>query len=62
MTFKASCRVHTVTPHSALNRKQGLWYPIGVALMTLIVGVLFLRDTKDVDIASGSGVEAQAKA
>ncbi len=40
----------------------GLWYPIGVALMTLIVGVLFLRDTKDVDIVSGSGVEAQAKA
>jgi hypothetical protein len=34
----------------------------GVALMTLIVGVLFLRDTKDVDIASGSGVETQAKA
>jgi hypothetical protein len=40
----------------------GLWYPIGVALMTLIVGVVFLRDTKDVDIVSGSGVEAQAKA
>ena len=40
----------------------GLWYPIGVALMTLVVGAVFLRDTKDVDIASGSGVEAQAKA
>src|SRR5438128_11532581 len=24
MTFKASCRVHTVTPHSVLNRKQGV--------------------------------------
>jgi hypothetical protein len=39
----------------------GLWYPIAVAVMTLLVGLAFLRDTKDVDIASGSGVEAQAK-
>ena len=31
-------------------------------VMTLVVGGLFLRDTKDVDIVSGSGVEAQAKA
>jgi hypothetical protein len=30
--------------------------------MTLLVGLAFLRDTKDVDIVSGSGVEAQAKA
>ncbi len=35
---------------------------IGVALMTLLVGAVFLRDTKDVDIVAGSGVEAQAKA
>jgi hypothetical protein len=40
----------------------GLWYPIGVAVMTLVIGAVFLRDTKDVDIVSGSGVEAQAKA
>jgi Major Facilitator Superfamily len=40
----------------------GLWYPIAVAVMTFLVGLAFLRDTKDVDIASGSGVEAQAKA
>jgi len=25
----------------------GLWYPIGVALMTLVIGALFLRETKD---------------
>jgi hypothetical protein len=25
----------------------GLWYPIIVALMTLVVGTLFLSDTKD---------------
>ena len=28
----------------------GLWYPIGVALMTLVIGILFLRETKDRDI------------
>jgi hypothetical protein len=37
----------------------GLWYPIGVAVMTLIVGSLFLRDTKGVDIATSSGVAIQ---
>jgi hypothetical protein len=25
----------------------GLWYPIIVALMTLVIGTLFLRETKD---------------
>lgn len=29
---------------------QGLWYPIVVAAMSFVVGVLFLRETKDVDI------------
>jgi MFS family permease len=28
----------------------GLWYPIGVAIMTVVVGLLFLRDNKDKDI------------
>ncbi len=28
----------------------GLWYPIIVALMTVVVGALFLKDNKDVDI------------
>jgi len=28
-----------------------LWYPIAIAVMTLVIGVLFLRETKDVDIA-----------
>ena len=40
----------------------GLYYPIGVALMTVVIGFLFLRDTKDTDIAESSGVEAQAGA
>jgi len=29
---------------------SGLWYPIGVAAMSLVVGLLFLPETKDVDI------------
>jgi hypothetical protein len=29
----------------------GLWYPIVVAVMTLVIGTIFLRDTKGVDIA-----------
>jgi len=32
------------------NIYQGLWYPIVVAVMTLVVGALFLRDNKDRDI------------
>src|SRR6266568_4767355 len=28
----------------------GLWYPIIVAVMTLVIGILFLKDNKDVDI------------
>jgi MFS family permease len=37
----------------------GLWYPIGVAVMTLVVGAVFLRDTRGVDITTGSGVAIQ---
>jgi MFS family permease len=32
------------------NIYSGLWYPIGVAVMSLIIGFLFLPETKDVDI------------
>ncbi len=41
------------------NIYSGLWYPIGVAVMTLVIGVIFLRDTKGVDISTGSGVSIQ---
>jgi hypothetical protein len=37
----------------------GLWYPIGVSVMTLIIGVVFLRDTLGVDLRTGSGVAIQ---
>lgn len=32
------------------NIYNGLWYPIVVALMSVVVGVIFLRETKDRDI------------
>ena len=32
------------------NMYNGLWYPIIVAGMTLVIGTLFVRETKDVDI------------
>lgn len=32
------------------NIYQGLWYPIVIASMTLVIGTLFLPETKDVDI------------
>ncbi|HEY0504117.1 MAG TPA: MFS transporter [Lysobacter sp.] len=34
------------------NMYYGLWYPIIVALMTFVIGSLFLRETKDVDITA----------
>lgn len=39
----------------------GLWYPIVVALMTLVVGLVFLKDTLGVDLQTGSGVASQHK-
>ena len=44
------------------NIYAGLYYPIGVALMTVVIGFFFLGETKDTDIAESSGVEDQAKA
>jgi hypothetical protein len=41
------------------NIYAGLYYPIAVALMTVVIGFLFLKDTKDTDLAVSSGVEAQ---
>ena len=32
------------------NIYAGLWYPIGVALMTFVVGTAFIRETKDRDL------------
>jgi hypothetical protein len=44
------------------NIYNGLWYPILVAVMTAVVGSIWLHDTKDVDIRLGSGVEAAQRA
>jgi MFS family permease len=38
----------------------GLWYPIIVSVMTFIIGLVMLRDTKGVDISTGSGVAIQS--
>jgi MFS family permease len=35
------------------NIYNGLWYPIIVASITFVVGLLFVRETKDVDIYAG---------
>ena len=32
------------------NIYDGLWYPIIIAVMTLVIGTLFVKETKDVDI------------
>ena len=32
------------------NIYSGLWYPIVVAVMTFVIGMLFLRETKDRNI------------
>ena len=32
------------------NMYNGLWYPIVIAAMTFIIGTIFIRETKDVDI------------
>jgi MFS family permease len=35
------------------NMYNGLWYPIVVASMSFVIGMLFIRETKDVDIYAG---------
>ncbi|MEI8305009.1 MAG: MFS transporter [Burkholderiales bacterium] len=32
------------------NMYNGLWYPIIIAMVTFVIGMLFVRETKDVDI------------
>jgi MFS family permease len=54
--------VATAVVASTGNIYSGLWYPIGVAVMTVVIGGLMLRDTKDVDITTGSGVASQQAA
>jgi len=43
------------------NIYAGLWYPIGVAAITFIVGSIFLSETKDTDIVESSGIAVQGK-
>jgi hypothetical protein len=39
--------VATVMVAASGNIYAGLWYPVVVAAMTLVIGSLFLRETKD---------------
>ena len=32
------------------NMYHGLWYPITIAAMTFVIGMIFVKETKDVDI------------
>ena len=50
--------IATAVAASTGNIYSGLWYPILVAVMTVLVGGLLLRDTKDVDIRLRPGGEA----
>ena len=34
------------------NIYAGLWYPIVIAAMTFVIGLIFIPETKDVDIAN----------
>jgi MFS family permease len=40
----------------------GLWYPIIVAVMTFVIGSLYLIETNETDIVEASGVDAHVKA
>src|SRR5206468_1245724 len=42
------------------NMYNGLWYPIIIAGITLVVGTLFIRETKDVDIYANDRLTFQA--
>jgi len=43
--------IATAMVASAGNIYQGLWYPIVVALITVVVGLVFLRDTRNNDLS-----------
>ena len=38
------------------NIYSGLWYPVVIAVVTLVIGTLFVKETKDVDITVDAGV------
>ena len=39
---------------------SGLWYPIAVAAMTFVIGLLFVPKTKDRDIYKDDGASSHA--
>lgn len=39
---------------------SGLWYPIGFALLTVLVGVVFLHENKNIDVETERPLSAQS--
>ena len=37
------------------NIYSGLWYPVAIAVITLVIGMAFVKETKDVDIGGDAG-------
>ena len=37
------------------NIYSGLWYPVVIAVVTLVIGMIFVKETKDVDITADVG-------
>jgi len=37
------------------NIYSGLWYPVAIAVITLVIGMAFVKETKDVDIGGDEG-------
>ncbi len=58
-------RVHAADRHlhrgaATGNKVAGLWYPIAVALMTFVIGSLFLKESREVKIWDEGGGEVAA--
>ena len=48
--FRKANRAKALSAIGSGNLYFGLWYPIGIAVMTLVIGTLFLKETRNVDI------------
>ena len=51
MTLEASVIAGLAVVAATGDMYFGLWYPVAIALLTFVVGSLFLHETKDVDLA-----------
>ena len=56
-----SCSAFAIVAYNG-DIYSGLWYPIVIALATVVIGAVFLRESKDVDLNAGSEPELDPKA